>query len=326
MKRTLAYLGHLLVATLAVPWFTILAGGMTYGLLSPFLTSVKTPQQFLSEHLIFLVVIVGVLFGYALSATFTSTSALWVWIPATIVFVLRVFDWRAAGSALVGSGSFSEHFFTANCQFNNWREAGFASRCPDELFLTPLFLGGLSYSAGAAIHRIIHYWHPLKDAPAMPVRSVSGQLQIITTPLAALFALAFTGSVLGRRFHEEIAAQHSSWTRSSFGFHPTWLVVTINIAIWAGIYAIGLHFIRAPFRRDEKTLFVSLIGSYMLHPVATLFPRTIDLVHVAQTILSLTAFFGALAILLSFRKEHSGSPPPNNHSQNQASVPSAGST
>lgn len=323
MKRTLAYVGHLLVATLAVPWLTMLAGGLTYGIFSPFLTSVTTPRQFLSDHLIILVVIVGVLLANTLAATFTSRSALWVWIPATIVFVLRVLDWRAAGGVLVGSGSFIEHFFTANCQFSNWREAGFDSRCPDKLFLTPLFLGGLSYSAGAAIHRIIHHWRP-KGAPAMPVGTVPGPLQIVTTPLAALFALAFTVSVLGRQFHREIAAQHSSWTLSSF--RPTWLAVTINIAIWGGIYAIGVIFVRAPFRRDEKALFVSLLGSFMLLPAAALFPRTIGLVHIAQTMLSLTAFLAALVILLSFRKEHSGSPPSNNHSQNPASAPSTPST
>ncbi|MFZ1917735.1 MAG: hypothetical protein WAU58_09195 [Terriglobales bacterium] len=309
MKRTLAYEGYLLIATLAVPWLTILAGGLTYGVLSPFLTSIKTPQQFLSDHLIFLVVVVGALLGYALSTTFTSRSALWVWIPATIVFVLRVLDWRAAGSALVGSGSFIEHFFTTNCQFNSWREAGFDSRCPDKLFLTPLFIGSLSYSAGAAIHRVIHYWRPPKDAPTTQVRAVPGQLQIVTTPLAALLALAFTGSVLGRRIHEEVAGQPSLWTWLGFGTLPTWLVVTFNIAIWGGIYAIGIQFARAPYRRDEKALFVSLVGSFMLLPVAALLPKTSGLIHIAQTMLSLTAFLAALAILFSFRTEHSGLPP-----------------
>jgi len=312
MKRTLAYVGHVLIATLAVPWLTIMAGGLTYGVFSPLLTSVKTPQQFLSDHLIFLVAIVGALLAYALSTTFTSRSALWVWIPATIVFVLRVLDWRAAGSALVGSGSLIEHFFTANCQFNNWREGGFDSRCPDKLFLTPLLIGGLSNSAGAAIHRVIHYWRPPKDAPTSPVGPMPGQLQIVTTPFVAFFALAFTGSVLGRRFHEEIAAPPSSWTWSHLGFLPTWLAVTVNIAIWGGIYVIGINFARAPFRRDEKALFVSLVGSFMLLPVAALLPKTSELIHIAQTMLSLTAFLAALAILLSLRKEHAGSPPSEN--------------
>ncbi|MGA9529623.1 MAG: hypothetical protein WBS24_16020 [Terriglobales bacterium] len=308
MKSTLAYVGHLLIATLAVPWLTILAGGVTYGVFSPFLTSVKTPQQFLSDHLVSLVVVVGVLLAYVLSTTFTSRSALWVWIPATIVFVLRVLVWRAAGSALAGSGSFIEHFFTANCQFNDWRQGGFDSRCPDKLFLTPLFIGGLSYSAGAAIHRVIHYWRPPKDAPTTQVGAVPGQLQIVTTPLAALLALAFTGSVLGRRSHEEIAALPYSWTWSHLGFHPTWLAATVNLAIWGGIYALGINFARAPFRRDEKALFVSLVGGFMLLPVAALLPKTSGFIHVAQTMLSLSAFLAALAILLSFRKEHPSLP------------------
>jgi hypothetical protein len=309
MKRSLAYLGHLFIATLAVPWLTIMAGGLTYGVFSPFLTSVDTPQQFLSDHLIFLVFVVGALLAYALSATFTSRSALWVWIPATIVFVLRVSYWRTAGSALVGSGSFIEHFFTANCQFNNWREGGFDSRCADKLFLTPLFIGGLSYSAGAVIHRVIHYWRPPKDAPTTSVGAMPGQLQIVTTPFAAFFALVFTGSVLGRRFHEEVAAQPSSWTWPGFGFLPTWLAVTINIAIWGGICLIGMGFIRAPFRRDEKALFGSFVGSLVLNPVSGLLPRISGVVHVMQTLLNLSAFLAALAILLSFRKEHARSSP-----------------
>jgi len=313
MKRTLAYVGLTLIATLAVPWLTILAGGLIYGVFSPFLTSVNTPQQFLSDHLIFLVVVVGASLAYAVSGTFTSRSALWVWIPATIVFVLRVLDWRATGSALVGSGSFIEHFFTANCQFNNWREGGFDSRCPDKLFLTPLFIGGLSYSAGAAIHSVIHYCRPPKDAPKTPVGAMPGQLQVVTTPFAALFALAFTGSVLGRRFHEEVAAQPSSWTWPSYGFLPTWLVVPVNIAIWGAIYLIiGIGLARTAFRKDEKALFVSLAGSLMLTPVAGLFPRISGPIRIGQTMLSLTAFLAALAILLSLRKERSGSLPPEN--------------
>ena len=178
--------------------------------------------------------------------------------------------------------------------------------------MTQLFVGALSYSAGAAIHRVIHYWRPHKDAPTTPVGTMSGQLQIVTTPLAAFFALAFTGSILGRRFHEQVAAQPSSWTLLSFGFLPTWLVVAINIALWGGIYAIGIGFARAPFRKDEKALFVSLGGSFMLLPVPALLPWTSGLIPLVQTMLSLTAFLAALAILLSLRKEHSGSPPPEN--------------
>jgi len=310
MKRTMAYLLHLLIATVGVPWLTIMAGGLMYGVFSPFLTSGNTPQQFLSDYLIFLVVVAGASLAYVVSGTYTSrAAALWVWIPATTVFVLRVLQWRATGSVLVGSGSFIEHFFTANCQFNNWREGGFDSRCPDKLFLTPLFIGSLSYSAGAAIHRVIRYWRPPKDTTTTPVGAMPGQLQIVTTPFAALLALAFTASVLGRRFHEEVA-QPSSWIWLRFGFLPAWLVGVINIAMWAGIYVIGIGLARAPFRKDEKTLFVSLGGSIMLIPIAALLPRIRGLIDSAQTMLNLAAFLAALAILLSLRKEHSGLPPP----------------
>lgn len=312
MKRTLAYLGHLLFATLGVPWLTIMAGGVIYGVFSPFLTSVNTPQQFVSDHLTFLVVAAGALLAYVVSDTFTSKSALWVWIPATIVFVLRILDWRASGSVLVGAGSVIEHFFTAKCQIQNWHEEGFASRCFDRLYVTQLFVGALAYSAGAAIHRVIHYWRPPKDAAATLVEATPGQLQLVATPFAAFLALAFTGSVLGRRFHEDLAGQPSSWTWLRFGFLPTWLVGITNIAMWGGIYLIGIGFARAPFRKDEKTLFVSLGGSIMLIPIAALLPRISGVIHIAQTMLSLAAFLAALVILLSLRKEHPGSRPPEN--------------
>ena len=61
MKCAMAFIGHLLLATLAVPWLTLMAGGLTYGVFSPFLSSVNTPEQFVSDHLMFLVMVVGAL-------------------------------------------------------------------------------------------------------------------------------------------------------------------------------------------------------------------------------------------------------------------------
>lgn len=168
MKRILAYGGHLLAATLAGPWFTMVASGLAHRVFSPFLTSVKTPQQFYSDHLIFLVVVVGALLSYAMSGTFTGRSALWVWIPATIVFLFRVLDWRTTGIVVIGSGSFVEHFFTANCQIQNWREGGFVAKCSDKLYVTQLFAGSVAYSAAAAIRRVISYRFLANDAPTTP--------------------------------------------------------------------------------------------------------------------------------------------------------------
>jgi len=300
MKRILAYGLHLVVAALAVPWLTLMASGLAFGVFSPFLTSVSTPQQFYSDYLLFLVVVVGALLAYAVSDNFMAGPAIWVWIPFAAVFLLRVLYWRAAGSVLGGPGSFLEHFFTVDCQIQNWREGGFDSRCPDKLFLTPLFIGSLSYSAGAAIHRVSRHWVRLKDATALPVAATPNPPQLVTTRFGAFLALATTAGLLGLRFHAEATAQPSSWTWFGSGFLPTWAVVTINIAFWSWIYWIGGALVFARLRKDEKALLASYAGIIMLIPVRALLPRISGTVHVIQTLLGLTAFFAALAILLSF--------------------------
>jgi hypothetical protein len=300
MKRILAYGLHLVVAALAVPWLTLMASGLAYGVFSPFLTSGSTPQQFYSDYLLFLVVVVGALLAYVVSDNFMAGPAIWIWIPFTVVFLLRVLYWRQAGSALGGPGSFLEHFFTADCQIQNWREGGFDSRCPDKLFLTPLFIGSLSYSAGAAIHRISQHWRRSIDAPAVPVAATPNSRQLVTTRLGAFLALAVTGGLLGLRFHAEVTAQPSSWTWFGSGFLPTWAVAPINIAFWGWIYWIGVALAVARLRKDEKALLASYAGVIMLIPVGALLPRISGVVHVVQTLLGLTAFVAALVILLSF--------------------------
>jgi len=237
------------------------------------------------------------------SRKFTGRSALWIWIPAALVFVIRVLDWRETGSVLVGPGSFIEHFFTANCQIQNWREGGFESRCFDRLYVTQLLIGSLAYSAGAAIHRVIHYGHSSKGGTG-PQGPLPGQLQIVTTPIAALLALAITGSSLGNQFHAEVRAHPSSWQWLGSGVLTTWLVVTINIAMWACIYLIGIGCARAPLRKDEKALFISFFGNLMLIPFTALIPRISGVVHITRTVLSLTAFLAAFAILLSLGNKH----------------------
>jgi len=299
MKRILAYGFHLVIATLAVPWLTLMASGLAYGVFSPFLTSVRTPQQFYSDYLLFLVVVVGALLGYAVSDNFMAGPAIWVWIPFTAVFLLRVLYWRAGGSVLGRPGSILEHFFTAHCQIQNWREAGFDSRCPDKLFLTPLFIGSLSYSAGAAIHRIRQHSRRSIDA-AVPVAATPNSRQLVTTRFGAFLTLAITSGLLGLRFHAETTTQPSSWTWFGFGFLPTWAVATINIAFWGLVYWTGVALVFARLRKDEKALLASYTWVIMLDPVRALFPRIGGIVHVVQTLLGMTAFFAALVILLSF--------------------------
>jgi hypothetical protein len=300
MKRILEYGIHLLIATLAVPWLTVMAAGLAYGIVSPFLPSVSTPQRFYSDYLLFLVVVVGALLAYTVSDKLIDGPAIWVWIPFTAVFLLRVLYWRAAGSVLVGSGSFLEHFFTADCQIQNWREGGFDSRCPDKLFLTPLFMGSLSYSAGAAIHRISQHSRRSKDTPAMPVGASRNPPQLVTTRFGAFLALAFAASVVGRQFHSEVWAHHSEWTWLGSGLLPAWAVVTFNVAFWGGVYWMGVALAFARFRKDEKAMLASFAGVIMLIPVRALLPRISGVVDIVQMLLSLAAFFAAFVILLSF--------------------------
>jgi hypothetical protein len=172
---------HLIVATLVVPFLAIMVGGF----LGQAFGSASRPQQFYSDHVIFLIVVAGALLAYAMDDTFTNGLAAWVWIPFTMVFLLRVLDWRAAGSVLIGPGSFVEHFFTADCQIQNWREGGFSSRCSDKLFLTPLFVGSLSYSTEAAILRLVRHRRTLKSTPQTAIEATSNPLQLVTTRLRA---------------------------------------------------------------------------------------------------------------------------------------------
>src|SRR5208282_4521503 len=300
MKRILAYGLHLVAAALAVPWLTLMASSLAYGVFSPFLSSATTPQQFYSDYLLFLVVVVGALLAYAVCDNFMAGPAIWVWIPFTAVFLLRVLYWRTGGSVLSGPGSFLEHFFTADCQIQNWREEGFDSRCPDKLFLTPLFIGSLSYSAGAAIHRVSLHSRRSKETPAVPDAATPNSRQLVTSRLGAFLALAITGGLFGIRFHAEVTAQPSSWTWFGSGFLPAWAVVIINIAFWGLVYWTGVALAFARLRKDEKALLASYAGVIMLIPVASLLPRISGVVHIVQTLLGLTAFFAALVILLSF--------------------------
>jgi len=231
--------------------------------------------------------------------TFPDTSAQWVWVPATMAFLFRVIDWRTTGSVLTGPGSLVEHFFTANCQIQNYSEAGFATRCFDKLFVTPLWIGTLAYSAGAVIHRASAPRHSLGHESALRTTTITRRSRIVTTRFGALLAILVTGSSLGFRFHTKTAETYS-WTLFGSSVWPNWANVLLNIAIWGGICLIGIGFIRAPLPKTEKAMFGSYTGNAMLVLVGGLFPRIGGTTQVLQTLLSLTAFLAALAILVSF--------------------------
>src|ERR1700691_947493 len=149
-KRVFTYVGRLAVATFAIPMFTIFLSSSVYSVVA--LVRSANPQQFYSDHILSTTVVTGLCLSYFVCGEPTSKPALWVWIPSTLGFVARILSWRATGSVLFHSGVV-EHFFAANCQIQDFREATFAIRCGDKLFLTPMFIGGLAYSSGAAIRQ-----------------------------------------------------------------------------------------------------------------------------------------------------------------------------
>ena len=96
--------------------------------------------------------VTGLLFGYWICGMITSRSAVWVWIPVVLAFGVRVIFWLSTGSVLFHA-SVIEHFITADCQAQSWREMSFVTSCTDKVLLTPLIFGALAYSAGAAVQR-----------------------------------------------------------------------------------------------------------------------------------------------------------------------------
>ncbi|MFZ0865059.1 MAG: hypothetical protein WA416_11870 [Candidatus Sulfotelmatobacter sp.] len=154
MKPALAFVFHLIIAILAIPMLALFSAVTVYSVVRHIAYSSSTAQQFCSDHLFLFVFVTGLWLAYLVSDTFTGKSAAWVWIPALLVFALRVVMWRSEGSVLFHS-SVVEHFFTADCQIQTWRDPDFASRCADKLFLMQVVIGAFGYSAGAVIQRIV---------------------------------------------------------------------------------------------------------------------------------------------------------------------------
>lgn len=179
----------------------------------------------------------------------------------------------------------------------NWTEPAFASRCSDKLFLTPLVVGTLAYSAGALIHRASQHRAP---EAAHLIGAVPGALQLITTPFRAFMAVAFTGAELSGDLHSQminrIYSQH--WLFS--GTFATWVMVTINVTFCAFIFLLGVSIASGSLRKDEKTLLLAVVGRGLLAPIGALLPRITSGVRFVQTLLSLVAFCAALVIFVAF--------------------------
>jgi len=154
MRSALAFICHLAVALLATPTVTFFSTTLAYWVIRYVGSAATSPQQFYSDHLLLLASVSGLLLGYWVCETFTSRSAIWVWIPAVLALGVRIAVWRSTGSVLFHA-SVIEHFVTADCQIQSWREAGFTTFCSDKLLLMPVIVGSLGYSVGAAVQRIV---------------------------------------------------------------------------------------------------------------------------------------------------------------------------
>ncbi len=153
MDRWLRFL-HLCASALVVPGLTLLLMSVGFWFVHHLLGIGDSVQQFYSDYFLLTAVIVGLGLAYEVCDTFTVKGALWVWIPFTLIFAVRVLTWETSGSVLFQSG-FIGHFFMANCQIARWADPDFTSRCSDKLFLTQLFMGTLAYSCGAFIWNVV---------------------------------------------------------------------------------------------------------------------------------------------------------------------------
>jgi hypothetical protein len=154
MKSALIFILHLLIALLAIPMLTFIFGGVADSIARNIGSAERGPGQFYSDHILLLTSLIGVSLAYWVCATLSSRSAVWVWVPAVIAFAIRVAAWFSTGSVLF-RGSVVEHFITADCQVEDWRNAGFSAHCSDKLLLMPLILAPIAYSVGAALQRFL---------------------------------------------------------------------------------------------------------------------------------------------------------------------------
>src|SRR5450755_4342135 len=148
-----SYLLHLSISALAVPPLTLILASIGFGTAHRMFGIGGSAQQFYSDHVLFIEAMVGLCLGFEVCRTFTPKGAVWVWVPFTLIFAVRLVLWQTSESVLFHSSTLN-HFFTADCQIARYAESDFESRCFDKLFMTPLWIGALAYSGGALIHKM----------------------------------------------------------------------------------------------------------------------------------------------------------------------------
>src|SRR5690348_11432936 len=119
MKAALTFVMHLAIALLAVPMLALIFGGV-----------IGKSVQFYYDHVFLFTSFIGALLAYWVCRMLSSRSAVWVWIPPVIAFVIWVAVWFSSGSVL-SRGSVIEHFITSDCPVDP--DGSFPAHCADKL-------------------------------------------------------------------------------------------------------------------------------------------------------------------------------------------------
>lgn len=132
----------------------------------------------------------------------------------------------------------------------------------------------------------------------------------MNTRFRAFLALAVTGWCLALRLHCFVWVRPRPWNWLYAGLLPTWAVVLINTAFYACLVWLAIVFARSAIRKQEKILWVTFIANVVLAPARVLFTKIAATFAVLQTVLIVTSFMAALALLVSFWDEPSSIEPP----------------
>jgi hypothetical protein len=290
MKVIGAFAVHFFVAALAVPMLTLFSASLAYSLLGHFFSTDASPQMFYSDHFISVAIIVGLCLGYAVCDMVTRRGAVWVWVPFTLIFLLRVLTWKE--SVLFHSGVFG-HFFTEDCQIQNWRDPTLASRCGDKLLLTQAFIGSMAYSIGSFLHGAVRRRIPErgKSAPLL------GTL-LLKTRLNIGAAIALTSYLLMLAVHSGTQFGHtqSGWLLPLDYLLHGWPLIAANVAFYGYLCWVGFGFIRGTKGR-ERVFMIGWAANILLSPIEILRPEWAAAIKYIGMFGLTVALFAALSLL-----------------------------
>ncbi len=290
MKLIAAYIFHCCMAALAVPWLTMFSSAIVYSLVGHFFSADTSPQMFYSDHLLFVVVVAGMCLAYIVCDTFTNRGAIWIWVPFTVIFLLRILTWK---ESVVLHSEVLSHFFTKDCQIGNWRDADFSS-CADKLFLTQVFVAAVAYSIGALVYEVVPHRAstPGKSAPIHGTR-------LLTTRGRTAFAVGATALVLPNALQRTLHLGHakSGWLLPLDHLLHGWLLIAANVAFYGYLCWLGFCFIRGTEGR-ERVFMAGWAASILLPPIKLLRPGWALEINVIDAFGLAVALLTALSLLL----------------------------